>query len=170
MNTMRVARFSSAAIAEPIQQRLVRAGVPATLHDELVLERLWFVSRRQTGVRVEVPARDFERAEQLLLDWDAAEGALQQAIRCPECKSLRVDFPQYAHHSLMTNLAMGLTSWLGLIEKDYYCEDCQFTWPKEGIKARRGRPHMAPYYFIDGVEQTSLSESATELGKRREAA
>ena len=135
-----------------------------------MLQRMWFVSRLQAGVPLVVPGEHFERAEQLLLDWDAAEGALRQAIRCPECKSLRVDYPQFAHNSLMTNLAMGLAAKLGLVEPDYYCEDCHFTWPREGPRPRRNKPHMAPYYFIDGVEQTSSNKAAAPREDRRQAA
>ncbi|PWU11352.1 MAG: hypothetical protein C5B50_23475 [Verrucomicrobia bacterium] len=129
---------------------------------------MWFISETEGGWRVDVPAADFERAEQLLLDWDAAEGALREAIRCPECMSLRVHYPQFAMNSLMTNFWMGLGASLGLVEKNYYCEDCHFTWPKAGTRARRDRSHMAPYYFIEGVEQTRVQKPAQ--GQVRKAA
>ena len=154
MNTMPVALFGDRAKAEPVQQRLARAGFNAQINECPSLTRFWFVSHPAGGVRVEVQADQFESAEQMLLDWDAAEGALNQAIRCPECSSLRVDYPQYAKHSLLTNLAMGLFAQLGLVERDYYCEDCHYTWPKAGTRPARTRPNQAPYYFIEGVEQT----------------
>lgn len=156
MNRMPVALFSTRAKAEPLQRRLIESGVPAEIHDELRLEKLWFVSKPAAGVRIEVPADRFEQAYPLLLQWDAAEGALREAIRCPECKSLRVDYPQFTRKFLIPNLAMGLMAAVGALEKEYYCEDCHFTWPKEGTKASRLRPHMAPYYFIEGVEQSTL--------------
>ncbi len=157
---MPLALFSSRGKAEPIRQRLVAAGIPAEVHDELRLEKLWFVSRQSAGARIEVPADQFERAEQLLLDWDAAEGALRQAIRCPECKSLRVEYPQFARHSLLTNLGPGVLAELGFVQKDFYCEDCHYTWPKEGTRPKRNRPHEAPYYLIEGVVQSSPPESS----------
>jgi len=89
---------------------------------------------------------------------DTAEGALGQAIRCPECQSLRVDYPQYARHSLLTNLALGFLGQLGLVEKDYYCENCHFTWPKDGTRPRSDRAHQAPFYFIEGVEKTTQAD------------
>jgi predicted Zn-ribbon and HTH transcriptional regulator len=152
---MPVARFSNRAKAEPIRERLAQAGIPAEIHDELRMEKLWFVSKQEAGARVEVPADQFERAEQLLLDWDAAEGALREAIRCPECRSLRVEYPQFARNSIITNLGMGLAAEMGLVERYFYCEDCHFTWPKEGTQPRRQRQHTAPYYFIEGVEETA---------------
>lgn len=162
METMPVALFGDRAKAEPVQQRLVEAGLAATIHVRPGLTVLWFVPKHRAGARIEVPAGQFEKAEQFLLRWDGAEGALRQAIRCPECHSLRVDYPQYAEHSLLTNLAAGLLAELRLVEKDYYCADCHYTWPSEGSKPRRNRPHLAPYYFIEGVEQTSLHAQAAE--------
>src|SRR5438094_2398265 len=149
MNRMPVANFSHRAKAEPLQRRLVESGLQAEIHDELRLEKLWFVSKPAAGVRLEVPAHQAERAHQLLLSWDAAEHALREAIRCPECKSLRVDYPQFTRKSMLTNLAMGLMAKLRLIEKEFYCQDCHYTWPKEGTRPSRARPHMAPHYSIE---------------------
>jgi len=156
MNRIPIATFNHRAKAEPLAQRLVAAGVPAEIHDELRLEKLWFVSKPAAGVRIEVPAHQFERACQLLLSWDVAEGALREATRCPECKSLHVDYPQFTRKFLIPNLALGLLAAMHAVEKEYYCQDCHYTWPKEGAKRSALRPHSAPYYFIEGIEQTGL--------------
>jgi hypothetical protein len=149
-----VALFNERAMAEPIQMRLSGAGIKAEIHDELRLEKLWFVSKKKWhGLRIEVPSNQFERAEQLLLDWDNSEGIMREAIRCPECKSLRVDYPQFTRKSLLTNLAVGLAAEVGVVERDFYCRDCHFTWPRLRTTPRRNRPNLAPYYFIEGVEQ-----------------
>ena len=162
MNRMPVALFSNRAKAEPVQKRLVESGVQAEIHDELRLEKLWFVSKPSTGVRIETPADQYERVCQLLYDWDAADGALRDAIRCPECKSPRVDYPQFTRKFLIPNLALGLFAALGAMEKQFYCQDCHFTWPKEGTKQSKLRPNMGPYYFIEGVEQTTLRPPAPD--------
>jgi hypothetical protein len=155
MSWIPIALFSNSERAQPLRQRLLGAQIPAETHGESPLARMWFVSKREAGVRLMVPGERFEQAEQRLHEWDN-QGALREAIRCPECKSLRVVYPQYAEHSVLTNLLVGLAAALGLGEKDYYCEDCHFTWPKHGLRPRRSRPHLAPYYFIEGVEQTTL--------------
>lgn len=162
MNRMSVALFNDHAKAEAVRQRLVQAGIPAEVHDELTHEKLWMACKDDCGVRLEVPADEFERAEDLLVEWDTKEGALRDAIHCPECGSLRVEYPQYTRKSLLTNLAMGVAANVGLVEKDYYCEECHFTWPKEGTKPRRDRPNMAPYYFIEGVDQSALRDEKAE--------
>ncbi|HLH57285.1 MAG TPA: hypothetical protein VKY92_27145 [Verrucomicrobiae bacterium] len=170
MNSMSVALFSDRAKAEPLKQRLTQAGFNAQINEHPGLTTLWFVARPAARVRIEVPGDQFERAEQTLLDWDAAEGALSQAIRCPECNSFRIEYPQYARNSLLTNLGMGIAAMFGLVERDYYCEDCHFTWPREGTRPRRNRPHLAPWYFIDGVEQTQRTSNQEPHEAPRKAA
>ena len=169
MNRIPVATFGTRSAAEPLQRRLAEAGIQAEIHDELKLEKLWFASKERSGSRLEVPAEQFERAYQLLLDWDAADGALRDAVRCPECKSLRVHYPQFTRKFFLPNLMMGIFARMGLVEKQFYCEECHYTWPSEGARPRRNRPNMAPYYFIEGIEQTT-TPSHTEVEHRREAA
>jgi hypothetical protein len=162
MNRIPLALFNNRSEAEPIRQRLEQAGVIAEIQDELMLQKLWFVSKQAAGARLEVAAEHFERAEKLLIVWDTAEGALGYAIRCPECRSFRVDYPQFARNSMLTNMAAGFAAELGLVEKDYYCQRCHYTWPKElGVRARK-RPHMAPYYFIEDIGNTASSRNRPE--------
>lgn len=168
MNRIALALFPNRAKAEPLRHRLEEAGIGAEIHDELRLEKLWFVSKPETGARLEAPSEQFERAIDLLLDWDAAEGALRDAIRCPECKSFRIEYPQFTRKFLIPNLALGPLSALGLVEKEYYCQDCHFTWPKEGTRRSKRRPNMAPYYFIEGIAQNKPEEQ--HKPEHREAA
>ena len=148
MNKISLALFNRHSDAEPLQRRLSESGIHAETHD----------CKMMHGARLEVPAERFEEAYQLLLDWEDAEGALRNVIRCPECKSLRVEYPQYTHKSTLPNLLIGFLANIGAMNKEFYCYDCHFTWPKQGTKPSRSRPHMAPYYFIEGVEQTALQQ------------
>lgn len=172
MNTRPVALYHDRSKASEIQQRLKAAGFQATLNDKPRLRVLWFVGSKSPDVRVEVPDSEFPRAENLLLELATQDGALNGAIRCPECGSLRVQYPQYAQNSLLTNLAMGFLAELRAIERDYYCEDCHFAWPRDGYRAPR-RPHSAPFYFIEGVERSGSGQAAKPdeaPESRREAA
>jgi hypothetical protein len=168
MSRLRLALFTEATAAELIRRRLAQAGIPAEIHSEPALAKLWFVSRRSAGVRLEVPAHLSERARQLLVEWDAREACLRKAIRCPDCKSLRVDYPQFTQKSLFTNVAMGLLAELRLVEREYYCEDCHCMWPKPGHRAGHIRRHMAPNYFIEGAEPETLAmPHSPKRGARR---
>ena len=154
MNRILVALFKERSKAEPIQKLFLQAGIAAEIREENLLQRLWFVSKEAAGVRLEVPVEQFNRAERLLLAWDSAGADLSRAVRCPECKSLRVNYPQFADHSVLTNMAAGVAAELGLVEKDYYCEACHYTWPKEQNHPQKQRHHLAPYYFIEDVGTT----------------
>src|SRR5258707_15292946 len=157
MNRIRLALFHDRAAAESARGGLLQAGIPAEIHDELQLERLWFVTKSATGVRLEVPAKQLEQSIRFLLGEDASHGMLRHAIRCPECRSLRVDYTQFTRKSFFTNLAMGLMAELRLVERQYYCEDCHCMWSKQRAKPPRERAHLAPNYFVEKIEPDSLS-------------
>jgi len=148
MNKISISLFRSRSDAEPFQRRLREVNVATELHD----------CSNITGARLDVPGDKFEEAYALLQKWDADEGGIRGAIRCPECHSFRIDFPQYTHKSALPNLLVGFLANIGAMPKEFYCHDCHFTWPKEGTRPSRVRPHMAPYYFIDGVPQPQPSE------------
>jgi hypothetical protein len=149
MDRIRVALFSSRTEADTLQQSLAHAGIAAEIHDERGLAQFWFVSKSAAGTRLEVPAKQAEQAKQLMLKWDAAHAALRGAVRCPECKSLQVDYPQVTRKSILPNVVMGFLAGVGLLEKQYYCEECHCMWTKQRMSPRNGRPHMAPDYFIE---------------------
>ena len=151
MNRIRLALFRDRSAADKLRDGLVKAGIRAEVHDDLQLERLWFVSKSAAGARLEVPFQQREQATMLLLEWDVSAGVLREAIRCPECGSLRVDYPQVTRKSLLTNLAIGLLAELRLVERQYYCEECHCMWPGPGARPPRQRAHLAPNYFVEDV-------------------
>jgi hypothetical protein len=153
MSAMPILLFSHAARAEPVKNRLQQSGISAEVHDQVRLERLWFTSKTQAGAHLEVPSEQFERACQLLYQWDK-EGVLDQAVRCPECNSFRVDYPQFTRKSFIPNVLLGLAASVGMIEKDYYCQDCHYTWPKNERIFPGNRPHSAPSYFLNDDPST----------------
>jgi len=154
MNWIPVATFKGREKAEPICHRLAEAGLHPQIHDGLRLEKFWFVKKPDCFVRVDVPDKEFERGEQMLIDW-YDQGDSCDAIQCPECHSFRVQYPQFARKSMMTNLFLGLAAEVGLVEKDFYCEDCHYTWPKDSNKPARPRAHMAPDYFIESKKSAN---------------
>ena len=151
MSRIRLALFPDCDAAEPVCQQLLTAGVAAEIHQELQLQRLWFVSKSAAGARLEVRTHQWPLAVRLVGEWDAATGLLREAIHCPDCHSLRVDFPQFTQKSFLTNFAIGLMAELRLIEREYYCEDCHCMWSRRSKRLRRMRTHQAPNYFIDGL-------------------
>ena len=110
------------------------------------------MARPFAAARINVPASDYQNARRLLRLWDASDGAVRNAIHCPECGSSRVQYPQFTRKFFLPNL-VGILSVLGLVEKKFYCEDCQCTWSGKNREPSRPRPHMAPNYFIEDIPQ-----------------
>jgi hypothetical protein len=152
MNMIRIATFSDHAHAVPLQKLLLAEGIPAEIHEKARFRKLWFIPTPQSGVRVEVPSDQYKQACRLTHKWDVPGGPLRGAFRCVECGSLKVDYPQFTRKFVLPNLVMGPAAALGLVEKQYYCEDCHYTWPKETARQHKQRAHMAPDYFIEGIK------------------
>ena len=126
-----VATFNDRAPAEKIAQRLRDLGLSADLYDESN-EQKWklFNLYPRAHMRVRVHTSEAERALALLKEWQATEGALSDAVHCPECGSSKIEFPQFSRRTLMGALPAALAA-TGVIAQEYYCEDCHFTWPDE---------------------------------------
>jgi predicted Zn-ribbon and HTH transcriptional regulator len=150
MKTTTLATFNDRAHAEPLKERLEAANIPVEIHDDSAQERLWFVGKPRAGVHLNVRAADYEKALGLIHAWDAANDALHDAVRCPECGSSRIEYPQFTRKFITPNV-IGVLSAVGLVQKQYYCQDCQCIWPGADAKPPRNRAHMAPNYFIEDV-------------------
>ena len=136
MKTLSVATFNDRAPAEELRTQFCQAGVNAILHDESRLERFWFMSEPLAAIHVEVPQPDYLRARQLMNEWEMANELMKTAVRCPECQSACVMFPQITRKFLTPALCQMLLTALHVTPREYYCLDCHFTWPKVPRKAR----------------------------------
>jgi len=152
MNMVTVATFNEPSKAEPLKQKLEKAGIHAEICDESRYEWVWFVTKPVAGIRLKVHKKDFEKARQRIREWDAGEGILRDAVRCPQCSSSRVEYPQFTRKFFLPNL-VGLASLLHIIDKEFYCQECEYMWPKEA-RPQWPRKHGAPYYFIEDVPGT----------------
>jgi hypothetical protein len=139
MNARTIATFPELEPAEKLKNRLENAGIHAVVHDEANLQRFAFMAEPAASKKVEVDAREVEKARQLLDEWHEKEHILDAAIRCPECNSTRVEYPQYTRKFFIPWIVEVLAS-LGMAEKSYYCLDCQYTWPKTPKKEVKRDP------------------------------
>jgi hypothetical protein len=140
---MTLATFNYLDQAQVLKERLEQAGIRAVIYDDSKLQRFGFLTEPMATKKVEVEPKDFESAKRLLNDWDKAEGLLRDAVRCPQCKSSRVQYPQFTR-KFITPMVVELFVVIGLFPKEFYCEDCHYTWPKnptlESEKDRLGWP------------------------------
>jgi hypothetical protein len=123
-----VATFSEAEKAQVVADRLQRAGINSTVGDESKLQKLFFVSKPLASQKVYVDDKDFEKARQFLRATDVTDHILKGEVRCLQCGSAQVDYPQFTR-KFMTTTLVELFCFLRLVDKTFYCEDCHYTWP-----------------------------------------
>ena len=126
--TMTVATFNDPVPAELLKDRFIAAGLHAELVDESGVQALLFMSPRpRAHMRVRVRKEEYESGKRLTAEWES-QGVMQEAVRCPQCGGSRVEYPQWSRRTL-ESLFFGFLSLIHLVPREYFCEDCQFTWP-----------------------------------------
>jgi hypothetical protein len=158
MNTVLIASFNEAGPAEILKERLAQAGHPAVVNNESKLERFGFLSTPRAAFHVEVRREDFLPARQCVEKWDREEGILSRAVRCPECRSARVEYPQ-ATRKFVTPALVGLLLAMRLVPREFYCVDCQFTWPEkkreEPERDILGWPTRSKFWHPEAVKSSA---------------
>jgi hypothetical protein len=126
-----IASFNELGPAEILANRLREAGYEAEVRDESG-EQKWklYNLHPKAHIRVVVGEAQIREAEAALRQWHEADGALSAAVRCPECGSARVEYPQFSRRTIMGAFPAALAA-AGVIERDFYCEACHYTWPAE---------------------------------------
>lgn len=125
-----IATFNEPAEAKHLKQRLQEAGVKADIHNEAGMQKVMLAAAR-ANAKVMVREKDFPKAQQLLADWGTSDPDLRLAVRCPQCQSPRVQYPQLARSfPFIPGLAAILFA-LEIFQKEFYCEDCHYTWTKD---------------------------------------
>jgi hypothetical protein len=115
-------------------------GVEAGLDNETADQALrFFTGKAHAQFRVTVPEKDTERALAALAEMQplpperAAECPVTQVIRCPECGSTQIEYPQFSRNTIVGALP-SIASSIGLVEKDFFCRVCNYTWPPPADK------------------------------------
>lgn len=136
---MRVAVFDKLAPAQTFLAFLQRRCFDARIHDERSLQRFWFFSKPKAGVIVEVPEESFAWVKDFLESQPAKDVLLRNAIRCPSCGSLRVEYPQMTRKNVLPALLAQLFVAAGVMDHECYCEECHNTW---SLKSKSTRPWL----------------------------
>jgi len=126
-----VATFNEREPADHVAARLRETGINAEVYDESLEQKwkLWNLHPR-AHMRVRVHSGEENRAQALLDEWQGSDPQLGQSIKCPECGSSKIEFPQFSRRTLMGALP-AMAAAAGVIAQEYYCESCHFTWPAE---------------------------------------
>ena len=75
-----IATFNEADKAKRVKQRFHEAGVKADIHNEGHLQAVAFMSKPQANVKVQVDDDDFERAQQLMSEWETSDPDIASAM------------------------------------------------------------------------------------------
>ena len=126
-----IAAFNDQGSAQKLTERLRSAGFDSELYDESLAQK-WRLFQIEPHAQYRVRVLESERALKELESWEAGGSAeeLALAVHCPECGSTLVEYPQFSRRTLMGALP-AIAASAGIIERDYYCQACHFTWPAE---------------------------------------
>lgn len=135
-NMVTIATFEDAGKARHLKERFAQAGVHADVVTEGRPQQVVSRAKGQANVRVMVEENDFPRAQQMLVEWEQSDAEIGSAIRCPQCKSPRIHYPQLPRKfPIIPGFAAVLLA-LKIVPKEFYCQDCQFTWTNENDEPR----------------------------------
>jgi len=132
-----LAVFEEMDAARAVETFLTGKGLWARTYDDKLFRRFLFLRPPRVTFRVQVRRDEFKSAEDFLAT-GAAE-ALQWAIRCPSCASLRVSYPQMTRKFILPTLLLHLGIIFRVIDHECYCEHCHFIW-----NLSDGKPRLAP--------------------------
>jgi hypothetical protein len=131
-----VATFSDPEKAQEVKKILVEAGIAAEVHDESKLQKFWFLSKSLAGDKVVVDEKDFDKARLILKAADTQGHVLQGEVRCLQCDSADVEYPQFTR-KFMTTTFVEVLCFLHMFDKTFYCKACHHTWPvKAELRAK----------------------------------
>ncbi len=130
-----IATFNEPAKAKHLKERLQQAGLKADIHNEAHLQAVAFMSKPQANWKVNVDEDDFAAAQSLMVEWETSDPDIGSAIRCPQCGSSRIEYPQLTRKFITPALASILFA-LKIFPKEFYCQDCHFTWTNEDTAPR----------------------------------
>jgi predicted Zn-ribbon and HTH transcriptional regulator len=126
-----IATFNDSGKAKQLKERFQETGLKADVHNEGHLQQVAFMSKPQANVKVLVEEEDFEKAQCLMVDWESTDPDIAAAvIRCPQCGSSRIEYPQLTRKNLTPAVA-GILFALRIFPKEFYCQDCHYTWNNE---------------------------------------
>ncbi|MFL6569127.1 MAG: hypothetical protein ACJ8LI_08140 [Chthoniobacterales bacterium] len=130
-----IATFSEPAKAKHLKQRFQESGVKADVLTEGQFQRMAAHAKAQANAKVLVEENDFAKAQQLLVEWEQTDPEVGAAMHCPHCNSPRIQYPQMTRKFLTPALA-GLLYAMNIFPKEFYCDNCQYTWSDEEVEPR----------------------------------
>ena len=123
-----IAAFDDEESAKALAKRMSDDGVEAISNSDSAEQLMMFYNPHPRAQHhVLVSGQNLEMALQWLSRLDANDPVMASAIRCPDCGSTRIEFPQFSRKTIVGSLP-SIGAALGLIKRQFYCTACHFTW------------------------------------------
>jgi hypothetical protein len=129
-----IAAYDYQPPAQALVRELSARGIEAGLQNETAEQALkYFAGHAHAQFRVTVPPEKMEQALEEFarippLPAEQAEACpVTQVIRCPDCGSTRVEFPQFSRNTIVGALP-AMAAAVGLVDQEFFCQSCHFTW------------------------------------------
>src|SRR5262249_36813542 len=123
-----IATFNDPVKARQLKRRFHDAGVKGDVHNEAPLQEFGFMSKPQANAKVMVEDDDFEKAQSLMVEWEATDPDISAAlVRCAQCGSSNIEYPQMTRKFMTPALVIVLCA-MKIVSQEFYCLVLQLTW------------------------------------------
>lgn len=138
--------FEQFEAGRSVEAYLRGKGFEARIYDDKFFRYFLFLRPPRITYRVQVRRNHFREVVRLLSEHPTP--ALDQALHCPDCASLRVNYPQMTRQFILPTVLLHLGIIFRVVEHQCYCENCQEMWtlPKEREAHRQPR-EVKPFPF-----------------------
>jgi len=129
-----VAVFEDVNAGKAVEKFLAGRGFAARTYDDKLFRYFLFLRPPRLTVRVQVRRDEVQAADHILAT--DAPAALQKALRCPACGSLRVSYPQMTRRFILPTVILHLGIIFRVMDHECYCEHCHNGWNLPSEKVR----------------------------------
>ena len=123
-----VAFFENVSDAEKAESFLKSKGFEARTYNDRALQLFLFLCPPHATFRAQVRLQDFKVVKDLFERDAIAAEFVKNAIHCPSCDALQVQYPQMTRKFFLPTLMLHLGIIFRIIDHQAYCEHCHFLW------------------------------------------
>lgn len=134
MNTMagkswvNVTVFEKKGGAQALESLFKNKRIEARIYNDRILRLLLFLCPPRETFRVQVRHGFFKYAMEVLETEPGVPAILQQAVHCPDCGSLQVEYPQMTRKFILPTVLLHLGIIFRVVEHECYCGNCHCIW------------------------------------------
>jgi hypothetical protein len=131
-----VAVYENATEGQALETLLRSMGYEARTYNDRLFRYFLFLRPPRVTWRVQVRRDGFSDATNALQK--RSPSILDQAIHCPSCGSLQVNYPQMTRKFILPTVLLHLGILFHVIEHECYCEHCHHMWNLQSEAAVTG--------------------------------